>query len=240
MIFTRTLFVSLLSLLFCAFTVQASGQEGNETILTLSVEASEEVIPDSLRANLRIEVEAPSAMEAQNHVNARMVKAIAQLKENDALKVSTQGYHVYERHERDPRDHNRILNRRWIAQQNFALVSTDQEAVKKAVGLLQGEGFLLQGLNFEMSYMQKDALDTRLMIQALKSLKVQVQSLSEALELTFTHFASIDTRTDEAGPVIPYARGERLMAFSASAAPPVAEVSGQRYTVQVEAEAVLE
>ncbi len=214
--------------LLLALPVQA------ETLLHLSETAQIRVHPDRLSANLRFEAEGATPVEVQAKVNAAIAAALGQAKKTAGVSVGTGSYSVWQT-QADAK-----APKRWHAGQGLELHGGDGAMVLTLVGVLQGEGLLVQQLGWGLApdTARKAHADATRM--ALKALRGRADDAAAALELGFVSFKTVNLDPSGFTPRGGMMMAAPMMARGAAMPTPVAEATDITVEARIEADAVLD
>lgn len=219
-----------LILALAALVALAVPAQAQETLLRLSEAAERTVRADELHATLRATASGNAAAAVQQEVNRRMAGGLERARATAGVTVATGAYWSWRGGER---------NQTWTASQELRLTATDAApALLELVGALQGQGFVIGSLAYEVS--RPLARQTREAVteEALAGLTARAERLAAALGLSFTGFREVRVDAPRGVPApMPHA----MMAARAgsSAPPPSAEPAEVPITAVVEGDAVL-
>jgi predicted secreted protein len=228
----------LVALPATAQTVQRTLPD-DATVVTLSESAEREVTPDTIRARLLAQASSESAATAQASVNAAMAKALARAR-SLGLEVETGGYNTWQEAPVRPASLPPGVKPPaplWRAQQNMILTAKDDAKLLEAVGILQGEGLLLQELGYTVSRLQERSLQDELFNEALQRLTARAEKAAAALGMRFEGWARVGLNAG--GVQRPVMMRAMAAESRAGAAPPVTAPGEQTLGVTVDGEAVL-
>lgn len=242
---TRRPAASALVALFLLAALPAAAQTAQRTlpddatILNLTESAEREVTPDTIRARLLAQASSESAATAQASVNAAMAKALARAR-SLGLEVETGGYNTFQDNPVRPASLPPGVKPPaplWRAQQSMVLAAKEDAKLLEAVGILQGEGLLLQELGYIVSRVQERSLQDELFNEALQRLTARAEKAAAALGMRFQGWARVGLNAG--GVQRPVMMREAAMAVRQSAAPPVTAPGEQTLSVSVDGEAIL-
>lgn len=169
-------------LLPLAIQAQQSGPgllpEG-QTLISLSVTERRDVVPDRLVATLRVERDDRDPEALQQHINSMMERALEHIGDPGDITVSTGRYTVYQ-YERQPQGGR--SDTVWRGSQSVSL-QTDEayERVHELAGELQGLGFVMNQLNWELSSRRADEIRETLLEAAIGRARAQAERAGQAL-----------------------------------------------------------
>lgn len=214
-------------LVIAALLAAAAPARAEETLLRLAETAERSVRADELRATLRAQAAGGSAAAVQQAVNRAMAAAIERARAVPGVTVATGGYWTWRSGER---------GQVWTAAQELRLSTAEAPAaLLDLVGALQGRGWALTGLAYEVSVPLARRTREELTAEALAGLQVRAERLASVLGLGFVGFREI--RVD--APRQPPSPRAALAAAADRTAPPAAEPAEVPISVAVEADAVL-
>lgn len=216
----------------------ASAQQGAPradglTTVSLSESAQREVQRDRLRVQLRIEQTGADATRVQNEINRRMAAALEKAKPlaGDKLRLESGGYYVYQERPQDQ-------STRWRGAQMLTLVGTDTASLLPLAGQLQQDGFLMSGMNWELSSEARRGVEDALTTEALERLRARSRFVAEAMGSDFVRFDKVNVGTSIERPPIAL-RGPAPMGAAAggpAAAPLASEPGLELVQIGVQAE----
>ena len=224
-----------LALLATAPVRAADGPAETGTEIHLTQTAQMEVTRDRLHARLRAEAEDVDAAKAQAAVNHAMDKALTAAKGASAVKAETAGYSVYQE-QPEPK----TAPPKWRASQGLVLTGADFPAILALAGRLQGDGLLLEGLDFDVAPETVRAAEDTLTAEALAGLRTRADKIASELKMKIVRIKSIQVgNTGLPGPV--FFKAARMNAMAPAAAPPpVAEAGTSTLTLGVDATVLME
>ncbi|MDD9912576.1 MAG: SIMPL domain-containing protein [Alphaproteobacteria bacterium] len=211
------------------------------TVLNLSATARQAITPDTLNANLRIEHKAATPEAVQQFINARMQRAVAAVERMKSVKISTGSYYVNERWIR-PHEKSKERKKVWQGSQSLALEGKDQTQILKAVGALQKDGFLMQGLNYSLSKEVSESFQESLMAEALSTIQQRAERFGKQLNKNKVHIARVNFNGNVPHrPMMQHRMLKAEMTMAADAmAEPVARPDEMDITATVNAEVWLQ
>lgn len=231
--------------------VRAADDDGS-TSVTLSADARRTVQQDRVTATLNYEFSGKSSAEVQAKINAKMQEAKPKYDAVKSLKVSTGSYNVFKNYPPEPQPkadgtpawtpEEREKKAFWQGSQQLMLDGAKSDEMLQLIGVLQKDGFALQGLNFYMSRDAEDAVKDSLITEALANIQERAENIRKALGMKKIRYAKIDLGDN--GRPMPMMRGMAMkaeMAFDAagSAPAPVVEAGETEVVVNVTAEVKL-
>jgi predicted secreted protein len=201
------------------------------TVLNVSGEAHRSVTPDKLTATVVIEHEAKDAATAQAYVNEKMKLAKVAAGDVPGVKFETGSYNTYQVSQGDKQK-----TTVWHARQDVTLSGGKPESLTKLVAQLQGMGFAVNGLSYELSREKADQVRGELINEALDDVKAKAQKIADHLGYKSVRYAVINT--DNGGGVVRpmYARAMTMKAEAAAMPEPVATPGSTEVQVSVSAE----
>lgn len=191
--------------------------------VNFSVTASDQVENDLLVAILYTEKQGTNASALAAEVNETVHWALAQVKDNTAIKFQTMDYRT------NPVYRKQTLSG-WEVRQSLRLESAEATVLSELLGALQ-ERLAIQSIDYQLSPKQRRLAEDRLINEALAAFEQRAQQITQQLKRPGYRLVKLQIRTDEHSrpPVL------RAMAMEArSASTPPAFVPGeQRLTVEV-------
>jgi predicted secreted protein len=226
-------FATLLAAAAPAFAQQAGPRADGLTVVSLSESAQREIRRDRLRIQLRAEQAGTDATRVQNEINRRMAAALEKAKPlaGDGLRVETGGYYVHQERSQDQ-------SMRWRGAQMLVLSGSDAAALLQLAGRLQQDGFLVGGMDWELSGEARRKAEDALTGEALERLRARSRFVADAMGGEFLRFDKVSVGTSSERPPIAM-RGPAPMAAAAGvpAAVPIASEPGLEFVqVGVQAE----
>lgn len=161
----------------------------SETYLTISASEQKEVDQDELVAELRIEVEDPKSSVVQEKINSAVKAAVASIKQEPSIQLSTGQYYVYSY---DPtpvimssaeaiKPERNKKNVIWRGTQSLRLVSKDSEKLLSKVGEIQGQDFVMSNLSYQLSSEKFETEKDGLIEAAIKKLQNKANIVAQSL-----------------------------------------------------------
>ena len=234
----------ILSLMAMAFAFSAQAEErtwpNDETLVTLSEQATRKVAQDRLNATLRIEAKGVSPRSVQDDVNTKMKKALGMAKMKKTIDVTTGNYNVYSREERNK--DGKVIRTHWHASHSIILDSKDSATLLDLSGNIQELGFVMNGLNFYLSEEKSAKISEELLLEALDRLKSKAEAIGKTLGKDDVHLSQVNTTgymPPRPQPMYKQRRGMEMMAMAADMSAPAAEGGDDTVRVTVSATAVL-
>lgn len=179
----RVAVIAALFFLPVAVHAQQAGSAGllpeGQTLVNLSVNERRDVVPDRLVATLRVEGDDRDPEALQQHINSMMDQALEHIGEPADITVSTGRYSVYQ-YQRQPQGGRGDTV--WRGSQSVSL-QTDgaYDQVHELAGELQGMGFVMNQLNWELSSRLTDETREALLESAIGRARAQAERAGEAL-----------------------------------------------------------
>lgn len=206
-------------------------QEAGRTTLVLSETAAREVAQDTLVALLAARAEASTPRAAQAEVNQAMTAAIQKAEAVTGVRAATAGYRVYQEYDRDGEP------RGWIAEQDLRLTSREAAPLLELAGVLQEDGLLLNGLNYQLSAEARRAIEDELALEAIAALRRRAEQVAASVDMAVETIATLRVGADADEP--PIRPMMRTSMAEAAAAPPVALPDLETVSTRVQAELIL-
>ena len=221
-------------LILCAAALPAFAQNAapeRSPSVNVSASASVTLPNDRMHAWLRTEAENVSAAAAAAEVNARMARALAQLKSMPAIDVASSGY-----------SSDAIVDKgkptRWRVSQSIKLDSADFAVLATAVGNLQADGMLLSGLGFSLSDAARSKAEDGVTARAIHAWQQRAAGAAQALGYGVWRVGTVNVQTNDAPR--PYMAVRSAMKVMDAAPQPVAADAGTTdVTVNVAGDALL-
>lgn len=204
------------------------------TLLNISATERTEVDQDILVANMRVEKRLSDATELQQEINVMMKKATEEAKKFEGLEISTQQYYVHE--------YRTKTEKEWQGSQGLMIKSKQAEDILELVGRLQDMGFLMNGLNYQLSPEKHEEVRESLLETAIDKLMQRAKRVGTAIDKPNTDLweINVDTAPSQGYPQPVMMRSNMAMAESMSAsAPPVAEAGKDQISMTVSAKIIL-
>lgn len=154
--------------------------------VTLSATDQTRVTQDLLVGSLRIELDNKDAREVQNDINKAMKAALDIVKAEPAVKVSTGSYYVYnyDPNPAPPKPLSAAETKKrqvWKGSQTIDLKSKDSQKVLDLLAKLQDLGFVMNGLNYQLSPELAEAQKDELLVGALKKIQDKASLIAKTL-----------------------------------------------------------
>jgi predicted secreted protein len=215
------------------------------TALNISATERIEVEQDLLVASLRIQEEAKDAKEVQKTINEAMAKALALTKKYPYLKIETGQYYVhpdYRYIRKEGESNERILDK-WRGSQTLTIKSKATDDVLTVTGKIQDMGFMMNGLNYQLSPEKHEDVRDGLMEDTVKKLKARAMRVAKALNKDNVDIVEINVDANHHSPRPVYARAKsmEMMAMSADSAmpTPTAEAGETSVSMTINARAII-
>jgi len=235
----RQSLLPLSTLLVSLLTVPVSAQNINllpegQTLITLSVTERVQVEQDTLIATLRVERDHRDAVALQSEINAAMAQALETAQGDDAVKVSTGYYSVYQYNTSPQGGRN---NEVWRGSQSLTLEGQDAAKILALAGEIQEQGFLMSELSYVLSTARADEVRDSLMESAIARATANVERAARAMGKSDVDIAvlDVDAALGYAQPMM-MARGVAMDAMEMAA--PVAEAGESEVSLTVRVQAV--
>ncbi len=235
----RQSLLPLSTLLVSLLTVPVSAQNINllpegQTLITLSVTERVQVEQDTLIATLRVERDHRDAVALQSEINAAMAQALETAEGDEAVKVSTGYYSVYQYNTSPQGGRN---NEVWRGSQSLTLEGQDAAKILALAGEIQEQGFLMSELSYVLSTARADEVRDSLMESAIARATANVERAARAMGKTDVDIAvlDVDAALGYAKPMM-MARGVAMDAMEMAA--PVAEAGESEVSLTVRVQAV--
>ncbi len=235
-------FLTLLALIMFTLPLAAEAQEQDpilalpdgQVILSIQATESKDVAQDLLVGTLSYVVTNREAAVVQNQINTVMAKALEEAKKEEALKVNTGAYQVYETTD------DRTKEKLWRGSQNITLQSKDAEKLLDVAGKLQEQGLTMNGLSYTLDPKTAVTVQDSLMEAALTQLQERASRAAAALGKSSAELRDVSVN-QAMMPYRPVYKGRAMMMESVAMdmAAPVAEGGEDTITLTVSARAIL-
>lgn len=231
--------IPLVALLASLLAAPVSAQNINllpegQTLITLSVTERVQVEQDTLIGTLRVERDHRDAVALQSEINAAMAAALEAAQGDDAVKVSTGYYSVYQYNTSPQGGRNNDV---WRGSQSITLEGQDAAKILALAGEIQEQGFLMSELSYVLSTARADEVRDSLMESAIARATANVERAARAMGKTDVDIAvlDVDAALGYAQPMM-MARGVAMDAMEM--AKPVAEAGESEVSLTVRVQAV--
>jgi len=217
-----------------------------QTIINIAVTQQTKLTQDTLSASLRYELDGGSANEIQDKINKAVAEAVAESKKYSEVKTTTGSYYVYAYDENqiiDPRTGQAMSsNKKWRGTQTIDLESKDSTKLLELAGKIQTKGFIMNGVNYSLSYEKNQSVQDELLQQALTTLGAKAKVAATALGKGSYEIVNVDVNGSD--PQMYPAYAPRMMAMSkdagvAEVAAPTAEAGESTVSLTVNARVLL-
>lgn len=238
----------LILLVLIPLTAKAQAQQEQPLILSLpegqaalNISATElrEVEQDLLVGTLRFEKESTEPADVQNAVNTAMASALDEAAQYNEVKASTQSYNIHQ-YDRNGGKRNLPRDMAWKGSQTLLLKSKNADQLLELAGKLQGQGFLISGLNYTLSPELSAQITDDMLEAALEKLQTRAERAAKTLGKSNAELREVNVQGQNA-PRAVYTRSHMMKADMAleSMAAPVASAGEQTMTLTVSAKALL-
>lgn len=245
----QIVFFFALSCLFfipAAFSQELVALPKGETLLNLSATEQIEAEQDTLVAALRFDKEHSDSKQVQQDINQAMAKAMALTEKHPSLKVETGTYYVHPDYryiqDKENGTNKQILDK-WRGSQTIIIKSEVSQDVLSVTGSLQDIGFIMNGLDYQLSPSAYEKIRDALMETTVASLKFRAERVAKALNKTNVDIVEINV---DANPYMPrpiFARGAKMemmaMAADSAMATPSASAGETTVSMTIHARAIL-
>lgn len=240
----------LATVMTMAFAIPAVAQDNmvmlpdGQTALNISATETVEVEQDLLVASLRIQHEAKSAREVQDHINKAMAAALQKAKAVTSVKVETGQYYVHPdyRFVKKPDGENEQVLDQWRGAQTITMKGKEAADILTLAGALQDMGFMMNGLDYQLSPEKYEEVRDGLMEVTIKKLNERALRVGKALGKNKVDLVEINVDAMQNTPRPMYARAEMAMASDmavAKMAAPVAESGETSVSMSISARAII-
>ena len=205
-----------------------------QTRITLSVTERVQVEQDTLIATLRVERDHRDAVTLQSEINAAMAQALETAEGDEAVKVATGYYSVYQYNTSPQGGRNNDV---WRGSQSITLEGRDAAKILALAGEIQEQGFLMSELSYVLSTARADEVRDSLMESAIARATANVERAARAMGKSDVDIAvlDVDAALGYAQPMM-MARGVAMDAMEMAA--PVAEAGESEVSLTVRVQAV--
>ncbi|EPF75914.1 SIMPL domain-containing protein [Acinetobacter rudis] len=159
---------------FSSISHANSTNDINYNIVSVQAEATRDVVNDEMLAVLFIEKSNKQPAVLANEINQLMNQATQLAKKYPQVKIKTDSQNTYPIYDND----NRKL-KEWRSRANIRLESTDFKATSQLISELQ-QNFQTESINFTVSDVQRNKVESELMVEASKNFQQRAQTLSQA------------------------------------------------------------
>lgn len=204
---------ALLITLLLSTSVSADDDDKVYDLVSFSVSVEEDVGNDEMIATLAAEHRAKSSGEVSQTINERMARAMKRLSGHSDIKASTGNYQIYAQRDRDGE------LRSWNGSQQLRLSSRNHDQVSKAIGELEGLA-TIKSMGFEISKQRRDAVQDRLIKEAIKAFKQRAELVRAQMEAGSYRLVNMQINTGGNAPAPVFAR-QQMMRMAADSAPVV-------------------
>ena len=169
----------IFAMTFSCANAFADDDEKKGTYLNLSVSESTEVEEDLLIVNLRFEIEGKTSQDVQQEINKKMESALAEVKKQSKISVSTENYSVYQY---SPRTHKGEKRQTiWKGGQSIQLKGNNFIEILKTTGILQSMGLAVNGLSYVVSPELSEETHDSLMEKSVEKLLNKAKRVAKVL-----------------------------------------------------------
>jgi len=175
----KLLTLIIFAMTFLCANAFADDDEKKGTHLNLSVSESTEVEEDLLIVNLRFETEGKTSQDVQKEINKKMESALAEVKKQSKISVSTENYSVYQY---NPRTHKGEKSQTiWKGGQSIQLKGNNFMEILKTTGILQSMGLAVNGLSYVVSPELSEETRDSLMEKSVEKLLNKAKRVAKVL-----------------------------------------------------------
>lgn len=205
-----------------------------QTLITLSVTERVQVEQDTLVATLRVERDHRDAVALQSEINAAMAQALETAEGDEAVKVTTGYYSVYQYNTSPQGGRNNDV---WRGSQSITLEGQDAAKILALAGEIQEQGFLMSELSYVLSTARADEVRDSLMESAIARATANVERAARAMGKSDVDIAvlDVDAALGYAQPMM-MSRGVAMDAMEMAS--PVAEAGESEVSLTVRVQAV--
>ncbi|WP_407927111.1 SIMPL domain-containing protein [Acetobacter garciniae] len=166
------------------------------TKLEISAQGSVEAPPDRLTATFRAQAQDKNVATAQQAVNAQIHQATEQASKAEGVSSAVLVYGVSETRP----DKNTTL---WTARQVFTLTAANGKTLLPLAGQLQGNGLILEQLDWSLSPAQRQTLFLQAEKNAIADLKKQAEAMAASLGLHVLRFEHVSVSEENSPRPMP-------------------------------------
>lgn len=145
----KILTLIMFAMAFACTIALADDDKKKGTHLNLSVSESTEVEEDLLIVNMHFETEGKTSQEVQKEINKKMETALAEVKKQSKISVSTENYSVYQYS--PPMNKGEKRQTIWKGSQSIQLKGNNSTEILKTTGVLQSMGLAVNSLSYVVS-----------------------------------------------------------------------------------------
>jgi predicted secreted protein len=202
-----------------------------QTLVTLTVTERVKVSQDLLVASLRIESEDRDPQVLQDRINTLMDRGLGIARATSGVKVATGFYSVYQFSNQPQGGRPDSV---WRGTQSLTLESGDAAALLTLAGELQGMGYVMNQLSYQLSPERADEVRDSLLELAIERAAEKVRRAGAALGRTDVDIAvlDIDSSLNYDSPMM------LRTGMAAEMSAPVAEAGESEVTLTVRIQAV--
>lgn len=175
----KLLTLIIFAMTFLCANAFADDDKKKGTHLNLSVSESTEVEEDLLIVNLRFETEGKTSQDVQKEINKKMESALAEVKKQSKISVSTENYSVYQY---SPCTHKGEKSQTiWKGGQSIQLKGNNFMEILKTTGILQSMGLAVNGLSYVVSPELSEETRDSLMEKSVEKLLNKAKRVAKVL-----------------------------------------------------------
>jgi len=214
------------------------------TALNISATENIDVAQDILVASLRIQDENKNARSVQKTINDAMAKAVTLAKKYPSLKIETGQYYVhpdYRQVKEDDGTRKSVVDQ-WRGSQTLSIKSETAEDVLNIAGEIQDMGFMMNGLDYQLSQKKHEEIRDGLMETTIKALSDRAKRVATALGKSTVDIVEINVDSNNFNPGPVYARGAKMemMSMASDSMPaPTAQAGETNVSMTINARAII-
>lgn len=196
--------------LLLVVALAGADEQPHYNLVRLQVQQSEQVGNDTMHVTLHASGEGRDAEELAAQINRDMAWALEQTAQVAAVKAGTGNYRTWQ-----VRQDNKMKG--WRAQQELLLESRDSVALSRLAGRLQ-EKLQVVAMDFSVSPETRNAVENRLIEQALQSFGKRARLISDRLQAQGYRIVELDVGTFSQPPPVVYRAPMAMVAAESDAA----------------------
>ncbi len=203
------------------------------TIVTLTANENVDVEQDLLTASLAVEGIDDDHTTLQNTINKTMKQAMDIISKKPKLQAQTTHYNI---HEFYPNRNQRTI-KKWKGEQGVTIKSTDKDTLLQLVGLLQGKGLILKGLDFSVSQSLQEKTQDALLENLISKLQVKADRIAKTMSKNQAEILEIRLDDQNKNAYQPQYRSMHMESATLGSAPSTPVASAGQTNISVSASA---
>ncbi len=226
-------YLLILSTLFFMTPAYAEDYKPEGTRVSLSAEASEEVVNDEVVVSYRIEAKGNNADQLRKKVDGIAAKVTARLKKEKVKHETTN------RSLNPVWDSGVFTTKSWQLVQSGQIKTQDIDAVPGWMADIEAAGVKLNGLQFQVSDKLRKQIEDRLRTEAIRSFRAKAGNIAEGLSAK--SFRIIDMQTHSGGGPAPMRRVAMMEdSFAVSKSRVAPSLAGGESRIQINVSGIIE